>query len=47
MVKLLSKAAQHCKQNIDLIATLNNSYNEIILELSHNIDDKTYRNQYL
>ena len=44
MVKLLEKTEEHYKQNIHLIAMLNNSYNEIILEKPH-IND--YRNQYL
>ena len=47
MVKSLEKTDEHYKQNIHLIAIPNNSYDEIILELSHAYDYKAYRNQYL
>ena len=47
MVKLLFKTEKHYKQNIHLIVIPNNSYDEIILELSHVFEHKTYRNQYL
>ncbi len=40
MVKLLFKAEKHYKQNIHLIVTPNNSYDEIIIELSHAYDYK-------
>ena len=47
MVKLLFEAEEHYKQNIHLIVMPNNSYNEIILELSHVYQHRAYRNQYL
>ena len=40
MIKLLFKAKKHYKQNIHLIAIPKNSYDEIILELSHIHDYK-------
>ena len=39
MVKLLFKADKYYKQNIHLIVIPNNSYDEIILELSHVYDN--------
>ena len=44
---LLFYADEHYKQNIHLIIMPNNPYDEIILELSHVYEYKTYRNQYL
>ena len=47
MAKSLQKTDEHYKQNIHLIAIPNNSYDEIILKLSHSYDNITYRKQYL